>query len=228
MRRVGGLLCILLFTGSCALAPAAAPQRPIVRTATADASAYLYPLEKEIVHEHNLARSQPRRYAALLGELRKYYKGKIVDRPNHPPFSTSEGVDAVDEAIAYLNRAPVLSPLEPSRGLSLSARDHVEDQGPKGKTGHVGSDLSALRARVGRYGSWRQLVAENIAYGPTTARDVVMGLIVDDGVADRGHRKTIFNPMLRVIGVHCGYHKVYDVMCVVNYAAGFVDKPAPN
>jgi uncharacterized protein YkwD len=225
MRHIGSSLCILLLTGSCTLAPVV-PQPTRVPTATASASAYLHPLEKEIVREHNLARSQPRRYAGLLTELRKHYRDKIVERPNRPPFSTQEGIEAVDEAIVFLHRAPVLVPLDPSHGLSLSARDHVEDQGPKGETGHIGSDLSALRDRVGRYGSWRQIIAENIAYGPTTARDVVMGLIVDDGVADRGHRKAIFNPFLRVIGVHCGYHKVYDVMCVMNYAAGFIDTPS--
>jgi len=32
------------------------------------------------------------------------------------------------------------------------------------------------------------------------AEMTVLGLIVDDGVADRGHRKTIFNPQYRYIG----------------------------
>ena len=28
----------------------------------------------------------------------------------------------------------------------------------------------------------------------------ILGLIIDDGVSDRGHRKTIFNPEYRYIG----------------------------
>lgn len=32
------------------------------------------------------------------------------------------------------------------------------------------------------------------------AEMTILGLIIDDGVADRGHRKTIFNPQYRYIG----------------------------
>ena len=32
------------------------------------------------------------------------------------------------------------------------------------------------------------------------AEMTILGLIVDDGVVDRGHRKTIFNPQYRHIG----------------------------
>ena len=32
------------------------------------------------------------------------------------------------------------------------------------------------------------------------AEMTIMGLIIDDGVVDRGHRKTIFNPQYRYIG----------------------------
>ena len=36
--------------------------------------------------------------------------------------------------------------------------------------------------------------ADFIAQGRNNAELTILGLIIDDGVPDRGHRKTIFNP----------------------------------
>ena len=35
----------------------------------------------------------------------------------------------------------------------------------------------------------------------------ILGLIIDDGVVDRGHRKTIFNPLYRYIGCKSALQK---------------------
>lgn len=42
--------------------------------------------------------------------------------------------------------------------------------------------------------------ADFLLKGRNNAEMTVLGLIVDDGVVDRGHRKTIFNPEYRFIG----------------------------
>jgi hypothetical protein len=41
-------------------------------------------------------------------------------------------------------------------------------------------------------------------------------LIVDDGVADRGHRSIVFSGELRYAGAACGPHPVYRTMCVID------------
>jgi len=41
-------------------------------------------------------------------------------------------------------------------------------------------------------------------------------LIVDDGVADRGHRTLVYSPELRYAGVSCGPHPIYRTVCVID------------
>ncbi len=178
-------------------------------------------IEDAVVDEHNRARQDPRGYAAHLVALRAQFRGNMIRFPGEPSVMTREGVEAVDEALEYLRKADPLPALVRSEGMSRAAADHVRDQGPKGATGHDGSDGSKPWDRVGRYGTWDLVVGENLSYGPDRARRVVMGLIIDDGVPDRGHRENIFSEEFRFIGVACGPHRTFRTMCAVDYAAEF-------
>ncbi len=184
---------------------------------------YLTRLEKEIVAEQNLARTKPAAYAEFARAYRRGFQGNI-----HVSGSTrrrtQEGVAAVDEAIAFLDKARPVRPLAPSKGLSLAAADHVRDTGPRGMVGHDGSDKSRPADRISRHGQWQQRCAENIAYGFSTAREIVLQLIIDDGVPDRGHRINIYNPDFRVTGVNVGPHKQYRTMAVITYAGGMKER----
>jgi uncharacterized protein YkwD len=192
-------------------------------SAVTTTASYLSRLEMEIVREHSLARSDPQRYASFLEDFRQHFQGDRLERPGEIPIITQEGKKAVDEAIRFLRRSDPLSPVTSSEGMSLGARDHVRDHGPRSGTGHVGSDGSQPWERVSRYGTWHGSMAENIAYGPSDGREVVMQLIIDDGVRDRGHRTNIFNPDLRVVGVACGEHGEYRTMCVITYAVAYTE-----
>jgi hypothetical protein len=55
-----------------------------------------------------------------------------------------------------------------------------------------------------------------------------MGLIIDDGVPDRGHRTTIFNGALNVIGVSCGPHLTFRTMCTMDYAGEFKERASSD
>ncbi len=181
------------------------------------------PLEREIVGEINLARTNPRKYASLLEDRKKYYDGKLFYRSEESILKTREGVKAVNEAIRFLRSANRLPPLSLSRVMSLGAKDHVRDIGPREATSHKGSDGSSPGDRVNRYGEWLVGIAENIYYGGENAHEVVMGWIIDDGVSGRGHRKNIFKPGFRVVGVGCGPHAKYRTVCVTTFAMGYIE-----
>lgn len=189
-----------------------------------DAQDFLSYLEKEIVREHNLVRADPAAYAEFLEKLEPQFEGDLFKLADGRVLITGEGVSAVKEAIRFLHDVEPLGSVRVSRGMSLGARDLVDDQGSTGATGHIGSDGSHPWDRVSRYGKWEGSVAENVAYGPGEARDVMMQLIIDDGVKDRGHRMNIFDPAFRVVGVSCGEHARYEMMCVITYAHGYTER----
>lgn len=186
---------------------------------------FLSPLESEIVAEINLARAQPQVYASYLEESKKYYSGNQIRRPGSPAEVTVEGLSALDEAIQFLRAAKPLPPLQVYKGMSLAAKDQARDLGTSGNTGHKGSDGSTPNVRASRYGDWTNNIGENIVYqAMTTARDSVIGLIIDDGISTRGHRKNIFDPTYRAAGIAIGERSNLGTLCVITFAGGFTDK----
>jgi uncharacterized protein YkwD len=199
-----------------------APSAPTVPAGQGDLS-FLSPVEAAVVAELNLARTDPKAYAEHLREYRSFIRGNRLEMPGQVAIVLNEGVAAVDEAIRFLEKQAALGPLTASRGMSKAAGDHARDQGSRGATGHSGSDGSSPFDRMNRYGSWKQSAGENCSYGPSDARDIVIGLIVDDGVASRGHRANIFSPEFKVVGIAVGPHPSYGTVCVMDLAGGYAE-----
>jgi hypothetical protein len=181
-------------------------------------------LAREVAAETNQLRRDPASYLPDLEALLPRFDGLVLERPGRPFLRTEEGAAAVQEAVAALRSAGSAQPLAWSAGLARAAGDHVRDQGPVGGTEHEGTDGSDPARRMERYGQWRGAVAENIAYGENSAREVVLQLLIDDGVPGRGHREALLDPEWGVSGVACGRHRDYGQMCVMDYAAGYVER----
>lgn len=200
------------------------PQKHAVPATPNYRAYYLSAMEREIFDEINLARTNPLKYAEFTKDLRKSMAGRMIKRPGKSTILTQEGIAAVDEAIGFLRSVRRVTALSPSRGLSMAARDHVRNQGPTGTIGHEGPDGSQINHRADRYGKWTALIGENISYGAETPRDRVLALIIDDGIPSRRHRKNIFNPIFRMIGIACGPHAKFSSMCVMDVAGGYKEK----
>jgi uncharacterized protein YkwD len=178
---------------------------------------------RAVIREMNLARQNPALYATFVQELRARMNGNVLVLPGHTRIRTKEGTTAVDEAIRFLQNAQPLPPLTLSRGMSRAAADHCADQAD-GAFGHEGKDRSHAGQRIARYGNFSGGWGENISYGKSSARDVVLALIIDDGLPARKHRKNIFNPNYNFAGAAFGRHARFGTMCSMDFAGGYAER----
>ena len=168
-----------------------------------------------VVHELNLARTDPAAYARVL-------EREAESARSSASSFAYEDRDALEEAIDFLQGQRPLPPLRANNRLNAAALDHAVAQGRTGGFGHIGVDGASLNDRLHRHGVWAGLAAEDISYGYRTPRDVARQLIVDSGVPGRGHRNNIFEAAYQVVGVGCGRHARYGALCVVDFAGALV------
>ena len=185
---------------------------------------FLSDLEKGVIIELNRARSNPAGYAKRLEDFKRHYVGKYIYIAGRTQVVTQEGVSAVNEAIEFLKSTAAVPLLRVSKGLCAAAKVHAEDQGPKGLVSPEGSDKSTPDQRMNRFGTWGTAYGENIEYGNFNAEEIVMHLIIDDGVPERSHRENIFNPLYGVVGVSFGPHHSYGQMCVIDFAGTYKEE----
>jgi uncharacterized protein YkwD len=189
---------------------------------TTSGAEYLTAAECAMIIEINMVRTDPAAYASnFLKPLRAYYRGRLLQYPGEIAIQTNEGIRALDECIRALEKSSPLSPLVPKKGLTLAARDHAKDQARTGQTGHTGSDGSSFSTRMNRYGKWNTYVGENIGYGNSQTRRIVISLLIDDGVTSRGHRRNLLDRSFNYIGTAVGPHKAYRSMCVIDLAGSY-------
>jgi uncharacterized protein YkwD len=112
---------------------------------------------------------------------------------------------AVEEAIAFFKSAQPLAPVTADALLSLAARARVRDLGASGVLTHAGADGSLPEDRVRRYGNPTN-VGELLNARPSQPRSIVIALLVDDNIRDRGHRLAIMDPAYRLAGASIQPH----------------------
>ena len=60
-------------------------------------------------------------------------------------------------------------------------------------------------------------VGENCSYGYDQAIDIVLTLMIDEGIKDVGHRKNILSEDFNSVGVAIRPHKNYRINCVIDF-----------
>lgn len=166
----------------------------IKRSNTAVKENYLNSTEKEVYKVLNLARMYPDKflkffyaYAAEHG-LTKLASGKY-----YPSLTKT------------LKEMKAVKPLFPDKKMYELALCWAKEAGEKGITGH-----ERRNCRDGYF-------AECCTYGRTTAIEIVMSFLIDEGVSSLGHRKICLSNEYEVVGVAQQDHSTYGTNTVLDF-----------
>lgn len=163
---------------------------------------YLTDDEKQVIMLCNLARLNGTKFAKTY--LDKWLEGK----------TRNEYTKSLYEDLSKISNLPMLKPNEV---LYSTAIKHAIDMGETGQQGHNSSDGTSFGKRLMKvYGP--HLVGENCSYGIQDPQDMVIALLIDDGVKSLGHRKNILNEQFNEIGVSIKPHNsIYKYNSVLDF-----------
>lgn len=212
------IFCIALFF----LIAATSNSQIIDSLNTAKNCLYMTAIEREMIYEINRVRTNPRSYIQYIQPMLSYSKDKLetfgrgeknysltftsstkngeeiktVDTTWH--YANVEEVKALTTLIDDLKKLKPLPVLKPDSGIYNAAKKHADDQNThQWKLMHTGSDGSAPWDRILNSSPTMSFGNENIAGNSkkvTTARDIVIQLLIDDGIPGYGHRYNLLNP----------------------------------
>jgi uncharacterized protein YkwD len=114
-----------------------------------------------------------------------------------------------------LKKTSGLTPLVHESDLTAIALEHARKTGESGQTGHQNFNQRFEEVLGNPY----SLVAENLAYGHSEAIDIVMSLLIDEGIRNLGHRKNILHPQFNSVGVVIRPHERYRIQCVIDFGS---------
>ncbi|MCK5137259.1 MAG: CAP domain-containing protein [Bacteroidales bacterium] len=167
---------------------------------TAGEAGYMTEEEKKVILFINMARHDGSLFAETF--LETYMKTNDLENSRY-----------IRSLFRDLKKLPDLLPLEPGEDLTAVAQGHAIKSG---KTGHVGHIDFNKRFKP-LMGNPYQHVGENCSYGYEEAIDIVITLLIDEGIKEMGHRKNILNKSFNSVGVAIRPHKKYRVNCVMDF-----------
>ncbi len=147
--------------------------------------------EKDVIYWINKARLDPK------GFLKKYVM---------PEYQEDSSNVYLASLVDYMGDMMPLPALKPNKELYNSAICHAQTAGAKGHVGHDRIDKSCPVSFRG----------ECISFGLEDAFDIVMQLLVDEGVPSLGHRYICFGTFTE-IGVGQAAHKSYRTNAVLDF-----------
>lgn len=167
---------------------------------TGSEASYLNEEEKKVILLMNMARHDGPLFSRTFLEI--YVRDNQVENSSYLRSLRKD-----------LNNVKGLSPLKSQRDLTQAALGHALKSGKQGKVGHQGFDKRFDPLMGNPY----MHVGENCSYGYESARDIVLSLLIDEGIKDHGHRHNILSVDFNSVGVAIRPHRSYRINCVMDF-----------
>ena len=189
-------------------------------------SPVLEQIKKEVILETNRVRTNPKAYIPILERYLENFDDNILTRPDkNECIETQEGPKAYKEAIEFLKNQRPINEIELDEQASKVAEEYAKILS-SGDDDH-GDDESHIEERVAKYLDYDFAISECIDFGGSTGIEVIVNLLVDDGVKLRTHRENLFSNKFQYYGVAVATHPEYDFCTVIDYFGdilGYKDK----
>lgn len=150
--------------------------------------------EQEVYYWVNVLRADPRLF------LQNYVL------PFLNQFPEAKG-NSASSLIADLKAQSELPLMAPKDNLLKASRSHAVDLSKQNRISHSSSDGRSFRQRMEAAGV-TTCAGENILEGKSDALKAVILLLIDEGVPDKGHRKSLLNPRFNLMG--CSFYPKKD------------------
>lgn len=161
--------------------------------------------EKEVLYYINLVRLEP-----------IFFKDSILE-----PFLAERKNEYAKKYVRSLKKdlkkTANLSALKHHKELHDFSQHRAITTGKRGKVGHRSVWNKSYKKRSQELLKTFEVVGENIHYGSTDPLEVVIELLIDDGIADLGHRKNILDKSFNSISCAFAPHKKYRWNCVIGF-----------
>jgi uncharacterized protein YkwD len=169
-------------------------------------------LASQVLERINFVRENPAELIKDLNKMKKKFNGNIYDGY----LRTHEGVEAINEAIKFLESQKPVSRIRVHDGLQKVAEDFVHELSETGKCTHKDKNGLGAAARISKVVNWTGSLSECLSLGSETAEDIVNWWIIDDGTPSRGHRKNLFAKTSKLGGVGCASHPRFKVAAILD------------
>ena len=183
-------------------------------------------IQRDLLIELNNLRKNPKSYIPLIeSEMKSLKKNNILKkRDSNLQIQTIEGKDAYIDAINFLEHQQSVPPLKEESRLNSAALDLVKDIGSRGIVSHQDSNGQYVSERIEKYCEWDYSASEVIEVSSKNPQDILISLIVDDGLKNRPDRITLFNQAYKFVGISCGMHTEYEIVTVIVFTGSIRQK----